>query len=83
MTDEQLTWEAWRKQLASAAGAAEARATSYKKLVRDFAAIGERGLVHLFKDIQHDEESYAKRLRAVLTEMNWSGWGFIAHRRVH
>lgn len=66
----------WGRVLGKMIGATEARVASYKKLVGQSYKEGDRESVELFKEIQHDEERWLKRLRWEKSCWNADVWGW-------
>lgn len=54
-------------------GRTEARVASYKALVTDSYKKGDRELIDLFKEFEHDELKFLKRLREEKRRWN-DGW---------
>lgn len=63
-------YDDWGRVLGKMIGACEARVASYKKLVQEAYKKGDRELVELFKESQHDEEKWLKRWREEKTRWN-------------
>lgn len=68
--------EDWGKALGKIIAASEARVASYKKLVQEAYKKGDRELVDLFKEYQHDEERCLRRRRWEKTCWNHDVWGW-------
>lgn len=69
-------YDDWGRVLGKIIGASEARVASYKKLVQEAYKKGDRELVEMFKEIQHDEEQWLKRRRWEKTCWNADVWGW-------
>lgn len=77
---KEILGEEWGRTLGKMIGQTEARVASYKKLVQDAYKVGDREFVDLFKESQHDEERFLKKLRYEKTAWNesvpWSSYRF-------
>jgi len=68
-----LDTASWGYVLGKMIGRTEARVASYKALVTDSYKKGDRELIDLFKEFEHDELKFLKRLREEKRRWN-DGW---------
>ena len=72
-----LMGEDWGQVLGQMIARTEGRVTSWKQRVQQAYKAGDRDLVDLFKECQHDEERFLKRLRKEKTCWNDGAWEWI------